>query len=158
MVRSTSKISSSYHLKVQDSNAQFSKIKFIRPTLTVDATHTLVRGFVSSHLDYCNAIFSGLPEDLLDLLQKVQNVAAKLVLGMKKHDSAGMALTTLHWLPIRARTDFKILTFVHKCFSGNAPGYLIDLLVPLGVNHEGLRCNNTVKHLLIPRSLSEDIC
>ena len=53
-----------------------------------------------SHLDYCNAIFSGLPEYLLDLLHKVQNVAAKLVLGMKKSDSAIAALTTLHWLPL----------------------------------------------------------
>ena len=65
----------------------FQEIKFIRPTLTVDAAHTLVRGLVTSHLDYCNAIFSGLPEEgiCLDLLQKVQNTAAKLVLGMKKH-------------------------------------------------------------------------
>ena len=105
-----------------------------------------------SHLDYCNAIFSGLPEYLLDLLQKVQNVAAKLVLGMKRHDSATAALTRLHWLPIRARIDFKILTLVYKCLSGNAPGYFIDLLVPLGVNREGLRSNNAVKHLLIPRT------
>ena len=153
MVRSTSTISSSYHLKVQNSNAQFSKKnKFIQPTLTVDAAHTLVRGLVTSHLDYCNAIFSGLPEYLLDLLQKVQNAAAKLVLGMKKHDSATEASTALHWLHIRARIDFKILTLVHKCLSGNAPGHPIDLLVPLGVNREGLRSNNAVKHLLIPRT------
>ena len=122
----------------------FQKIKYIHTVLTIDTTHTLVRGLVSSHLDYCNAIFSGLSEYLLDLLQKVQNAAAKLVLGMKKHDSATAALTRLHWLLIRARIDFKILILVHKCLSGNAPGYLTDLLVPLGVNHEGLGCNNAV--------------
>ena len=82
----------------------------------------------------------------------MQNAAAKLVLGMKKHYSATVALTTLHWLSIRARIDFKILTLVHKYLSGNAPGYLFDLLVPLGVNHEGLRSNNAVKCLLIPRT------
>ena len=71
---------------------------------------------------------------------------------MKKHDSATAALTTLHWLPIRARIDFKILTLVHKCLSGNAPSYLIDLLVPVGGNCEGLRSKNAVKHLLIPRT------
>ena len=130
----------------------FQKIKFIQPTLTVDRAHTLVRGLVTSHLDYCNAIFSGLPEYLLDLLQKVQNAAAKLVLGIKKHDSVTVALTTLHWLPIRARIEFKILTLVHKCLSGNAPSYLTDLLVPLEANCEGLRSNNAVKCLLIPRT------
>ena len=128
----------------------FQKIKYIRPVLTIDTIHVLVRGLVTSHLDYCNVIFSGLHKYLLDLLENVQNVAAKLVLGMKKHDSTTAALTRLHWLPIRARIDLKILTLVHKYLSGNAPGYLIDLLVPLGVNHEGLRTNNAVKHLLIP--------
>ena len=82
----------------------------------------------------------------------MQNAAAKLVLGMKKHDNAMAALTTLHWLPIKARIDFKILTLFHKCLSCTAPSYLIDLLVLLGVNHEGLRSNNAVKHLLIPRT------
>ena len=155
-VTSTSTISSSYYPKVQNSNVQFpkfqKKIKFIQPALTIDTTHTLVRGLLTSHIDCCNVIFSGLPEYLLDLLQNVQNVVAKLVLGMKKHDSTTAALTSLHWLPIRARFDFKILTLVHKCLSGNAPGYLIDLLVPLRVNHEGLRSNNSVRHLLKPRT------
>ena len=82
----------------------------------------------------------------------MQNAAAKLVLGMKKHDSATAALATLHWLPIRARIDFKILTLVHKCLSGNAPCYLFDLLVTLGVNCECLRSGNAGKHLLIPRT------
>ena len=108
----------------------FQRIKFIPPVLTIGATHALVRGLVTSHLDYCNVIFSGLLEYLLDLLQKVQNAAAKLVLGMKKHDSAMVALTSLHWLPIRARNDFKILTLVHMCLSGN----------------------NSVRCLLIPRT------
>ena len=130
----------------------FQRIKFIWPVLTIDATHILVRGLVTPHLGYCNVIFSGLPKYLLDLLQKVQNAAAKLVQGMKKHNSAMVALTSLHWLPIRARIDYKILTLVHKCLPSNAPGYLIDLLVPLRVNHEGLRSNNSVRHLLIPRT------
>ena len=82
----------------------------------------------------------------------MQNAAAKLVLGMKKHDSTSAALTTLHWLPIRARIDFKILTLVHKCLSANAPGYLTDLLVRLEANCEGFRSNNAVKCLLIPRT------
>ena len=128
----------------------FQRIKLIQPVLTIDAAHTLVRGLVTSNLDYCNVIFSGLPKYLMDLLQKVQNVPAKLVLGMKKHDSATVALTSLHWLPIRDRIDYKILTLVHKCLSGNDPDYLINLLVHLGVDCEGLRSSNSVRHLLIP--------
>ena len=84
-------------LKCRTAMINFQKIKLIRPVLNIDATHTLVRGLVTSHLDYYNVIFCGLPEYLLDLLQKVQNAAAKLVLGMKKYDSGTVALTRLHW-------------------------------------------------------------
>ena len=33
------------------------KIKFLHPPLTQESAHILVRGLVTSHLDYCNAIF-----------------------------------------------------------------------------------------------------
>ena len=116
MVGSTSSINH-ITLKCRTAMINFQKIKLIQPVLNIDVTHTLVRGLVTSHLDYCNVVFCVLPEYLLDLLQKVQNAAAKLVLGMKKYDSATVALTRLHWLPIRARIDFKFLTLVHKCLS-----------------------------------------
>ena len=60
------------------------KIRFLHPSLTQEAAHVLIRGLVTSHLDYCNAIFAGLPKVLLKILQKVQNIAAKLVLGYNK--------------------------------------------------------------------------
>ena len=56
-------------------------IKFLCPSLMQETAHMLVRGLVTSHLDYCNAFFAGLPNVLLKTLQKVQNVVAKLVLG-----------------------------------------------------------------------------
>ena len=80
-------------------------IKFFHPSLTQEAAHMLIRGLVISHLDYCNAIFAGLPKVLLKILQKVQNIAAKLVLGYNKYDSSIMALKTLHWLPVKKRID-----------------------------------------------------
>ena len=59
-----------------------------------------------------------LPECLLKRLQFVQNCAAKLVLGRHKFDCSREALAELHWLPIKAWIDFKVLTLVHKCLSG----------------------------------------
>ena len=54
------------------------KIKFLCLSLTQESAHILVRGLFTSHLDYCNAVFAGLPKVLLKILQKVQNIAAKL--------------------------------------------------------------------------------
>ena len=74
----------------------FQRIKLIHSLLTQEATHTLVQGLVTSHLDYCNAIFAGLPNCLMNILQKVQNTSAKLVTSSKKYDSATSSLYQLH--------------------------------------------------------------
>ena len=127
-------------------------IKFLRPSLTQETAHMLVRGLVTSHLDYCNAIFAGLPNVLLKTLQKVQNIAAKLVLGYSKYDSSKMALNTLHWLPVKKRIDFKILSLVHKCLYGEAPEYLKNLLIIQHGGRDGLRSAADSMKLIIPRT------
>lgn len=38
------------------------------------------------------------------------------------------SLYELHWLPVKARITFKILTFMFNCSTGNAPAYLTELL------------------------------
>ena len=104
------------------------QIKLIRNILNEDTTHNLVLGLVMSHLDYCNAIFYGLPEIKLKRLQKVQNVAAKIVLNKSHRDSVTECIFHLHWLPIKTRIDYKTLTLTHKYVYGEAPKYLTDLI------------------------------
>jgi len=45
-----------------------------------------VHAFVSSHVDYCNAIFVGVPKNVTDKLQRVLNAAARIVSGTRKYD------------------------------------------------------------------------
>ena len=85
-------------------------IHLIRQYLTQDTMQTLVLGIVMSHLDYLNVIFSGLPEKDLANLQRIQNAGAKLVLQKDKSASSTECLHALHWLSIRERIDYKILT------------------------------------------------
>ena len=56
------------------------KIANIRNFLTTEACHTAILAMVISHLDYANAIMVGLPEKHIAKLQKVQKMAAKVVL------------------------------------------------------------------------------
>ena len=61
-------------------------IRQISKFLTVQSTKTLVHAFISSHLDYCNALLFGLPKYQLDRLQKVQNAAARVIFQISKFD------------------------------------------------------------------------
>ena len=104
------------------------QIKLIRNILNKDTAHTLVPSLIMSHLNYCNAIFYGLTEVDLKRLQRVQNEAAKLVLNKSLRDIITQCMFHLHWLPIKSRIDYKILTLTHKCVYGEAPKYLTDLI------------------------------
>ena len=125
-------------------------IKLIRNILDKNTTHTLVLGLVMSHLDYCNAIFYELPEVDLERLQTVQNVAVKLVLNKSHRESVTKCMVHLHWLPIKSRIDYKILTFTHKCVHGEALKYLADLITEHVARGEGLRSADNVNMLDAP--------
>ena len=64
-----------------------SNIAKIRNCLTQKDTETLVHTFISSKLDHCISLLSGIPMYLIDKLQRDQNAAARLVTRTRKFDS-----------------------------------------------------------------------
>lgn len=47
---------------------------------------TVIHAFISSRLDYCNAVYLGASQSLISKLQLVQNVAARLLTNTRKRD------------------------------------------------------------------------
>ena len=124
--------SMSEHIAAISRGAWFhlNQISKIRCYLDLESTKTLVHSFVSSRLDSFNSLLYGVPQYEIQKLQKIQNAAAKMVMGLKKYDHVTPALIDLHWLPIEFRIDFKILVLVYKSLHGLAPSYLCDLIKP----------------------------
>lgn len=84
--------------------------------------------FISSRLDYCNALYTGLNQSLLNRLQMVQNAAARLLTNTHERSHITPVLCSLHWLPVRFRVEFKVLMFVFKAINGLAPTYLSEMV------------------------------
>ena len=85
------------------------KITHIRQVLTID-----VFRLVTSHLDYTNALYIGVPDSDITKLKHVQNVAAKVVRNKTKYNSATDALKELLWPPVRFRFIHKTLALVYE--------------------------------------------
>jgi len=97
--------------------------KLLQHTVADAASKTLVQAFVSCRLDYCNSLFFGISEGLMNRLQSVQNAAARLVTGTRRSDHILPVLRQLHWLLVRQHVDFKVATLVHQSLSGTTvPG------------------------------------
>ena len=108
---------------------QLRRLGKIRPFLSTDAANKLAVSFVLTRLDYCNSLLAGLNDNKLNKLQRIQNHAARIVLRKPRHVSATSLLRTLHWLPVKARIQYKIACLCFQCLSHNTmPPYLSDLL------------------------------
>ena len=102
----------------------------LRLYLDGGALTTLVHVLVISRLDHCNTLYVGLPLRLMWKLKMVQNVAARLLSGVRKYPHISPTLVALHWLPIRFCIGFKVLMMTYKALNGLGPRYLAERLRP----------------------------
>jgi hypothetical protein len=118
------------HVKdvVKSSNFHIRGLRHIRPFLDQKTANTVACSIVSSRLDYCNSLLSGISAKNVRKLQTVQNSLARVVSGTKRRDHIKPVLKTLHWLPITKRIEFKVALITHKVISTQEPKYLSDIV------------------------------
>ena len=126
------------------------RITSVHPFLSNSSTEKLVVSMITSRLDYCNATFTGVADEQIVCIQKIQNNTTRLVLKKMKRDHVTPLLKELHWLPVINRIQYKLamLTFCH--FNGTLPPYLSSSLCtcqPLRSFH-----SSTERLLKIPKT------
>ncbi len=108
-----------YHLK---------NIARIRCFVSSHDLEKLVHAFITSRVDYCNGLLTGLPKKTIRQLQLIQNTAARILTRTRKSEHITPVLRSLHWLPVTFRIDFKVLLLVYKSLNGLGPKYMSDML------------------------------
>jgi len=110
---------------VKTCNFHLQALRHVRQSITHDVANAMARAIIGSRLDYCNSMFYGMSRKNFGKLQRVQNRAARIVCGVgRRQQSAWQLRHSLHWMPVRARTNFKLATLSYKSRMTGQPDYL----------------------------------
>ena len=107
---------------------QLHRLRQLSKYLDLKLLETLIHSFVTSHLDYCNSLYFGLPDTLISKLQSIQNLSARLLSNTSKYAHITPILKQLHWLPVKQRILFKIAILTFKSLNGLSPLYISSFI------------------------------
>ena len=132
-----SKLTMSDHVSsvVRSCFFQLRQLRSVRHSLPVEARKALVHCFISSRIDYCNAILYGVSGVVLRRLQTVLNAAARLVVDAGRRQHITPILRDLHWLPVKKRILYKIGILAFRCVGKTGPAYLVEMFVRVSEVH-----------------------
>ena len=126
-----------------------SSLRQIRNSIDTETAKEIASSIVGSRLDYCNSVLHGVSNTNIHKLQLVQNALARVVMRSRKYEHITPLLCELHWLPIRARIDYKIAVLTHKILTTNKPAYLSELLYE---HHQARQLRSSaIRQLSVPR-------
>ena len=97
---------------------QINRVKYLFDRRTLI---TIIDSLIFGKLLYCSSVWANTTKKNIELLQSVQNFAARIVSGTRKFDRVTPILKQLQWLVRDA-------TMVFKCLNGIAPPYLCEKL------------------------------
>ena len=103
------------------------RLAYIRRFLTSSATNPHVSAFVLSRIDYCNSLLFGSTHDATSHLHWIQNYEARVILRRPRASSITTHLKSLHWLPVKVRSTYKIACLCNHRGSSTAPSYVTDM-------------------------------
>ena len=116
------KLSFHQHVKNTCRLCYHQALRHIQESLPDEVAKTFVCSVIGSHLDYCNALLSGMSKsNYTKLNQRVQNTLAHVVLRRRKFEQITPALRELHWLPVQYGVTFKTAVLVHSVRNTGQP-------------------------------------
>ena len=127
------------------------QLQRIRRSLDKESVATLVHAFVTSRVDYCNAVFAATWKTATDKLQRMLNAAARLISDTRKYDKGLSRLIhqDLHWLDIPERVSYKLCLLTNRCLLGKVPVYLSDYCTPVSQVAARQHLRSAARHRLV---------
>lgn len=98
--------------------------------------NTIYKAIVGPHFDYCASLMMNYNKQQLAVLQKIQNRAMRIILGVNKYMRIHEMLEALGWMSASQLIMYKCCILIHKTILGLSPPYLIEKLALVGDKHK----------------------
>ena len=124
-------------------------LKYAKKLLPQDTLCKMYRGIVEPHLRYCCSVWGACEGTRLQVLQKLQNRAARIVTNSSYDSSASALIKTLNWPTVADMIKVETACMVYKSINDLAQDYLSEMFTK---NSEYSRKNlrNTATDLQVP--------
>ena len=99
-------------------------IKCIRDFVPFYTLLSIFIGLVKPQFDYCSLVWDCCSTSLAEKLQKLQNLAARILLSAPYDSSATDLFRRLHWKNLRNQRLFAKAIMMFKILNGETPDYL----------------------------------
>ncbi|XP_072934958.1 uncharacterized protein [Epargyreus clarus] len=100
-------------------------IKCLQGVLPLKTKITLAQTLIQPIIDYADACYLDATEELLNKLERLQNLCIRFIFGIRKYDHVSHLRKDLKWLPIRLRRNTRILCLLFNILnSTTSPTYL----------------------------------
>ena len=104
------------------------------------ALKTIYNTVILPYFDYADVVWQSSTKTIIDQLQKLQNRAARIILGVNpyEHKSVIELHDLLNWEKLENRRKAHLLSFVYKTLHGMTPEYMLQTFV-LKSSHYDIR-------------------
>jgi hypothetical protein len=114
-------------MKCKKISSAIGALKRIRPFISIQTAIEIYNAIIQPHFDYCSPVWDEFNVTLCEKIQKLQNMAARVITKSSYDVSSSILLEKLHWdnLSLRRKKHKSIL--MYKTINKLAPEYLQNL-------------------------------
>ena len=99
----------------------------LRKMLPTKVLSTLYLILIQPHIDYCISVWGACALQYINLIQRLQNRAARAITGIFDYNqSVSAIINSLNWVTVKSRYFYFLGIFVYKCLNHIAPSSLVE--------------------------------
>ena len=110
-------------------------LRRLRNVLPQKNLNMLYKALILPHLDYCDAVWGNAGKTQLKILDRLQNAAGKIILGLPRRYPTEILLNTLRWDKLEYRRNFHLNVLVYKSLTNSLPSPLCNIFLPVSNSH-----------------------